>query len=529
VSEILKEMLKWTAVFTAGGVATYYRRLSIEQLVFLRQANKMAINLRQHYFETLLKKRISVFSEKNSANLAHQLGSDIWQISHTLIYEFSSAMRGAAFLTGGVGFLIYTSAPLTCVTLMPISALAVLSRYYGGILKKEREKLAQIARFNQMYTQERLAQIKTVKLFTSESQEIKKYQSLLENMYNQSVQVAHYTGKHQGIMEGFGQNSMLWCIGYGAYLITIDSGLTVGKLTAFAMYSMYSGMGFRLLASGYTEMKKISGVYQQIYETASNLNEEAINLSESKSAETVSTKFPYIEFKNVKFKYPARDSAVLQDVSLQIGFGEIVGIVGHSGSGKSSIFHLLTQLYRPDFGNVLIGGVDLQAKPEWWSRQMISIVSQESQLFSGTILDNIRYSKPDATEEEVVEACRNSDALEFIMELPDKLLTQVGEAGNALSGGQRQRIAIARALLKNPSIFLFDEATSALDASSESYFQNIIKSQFKGKGYTVLIITHRVRSLRDIVDKFVLVDEGRVVACDTFDKIKDINEFKLLL
>ena len=489
----------------------------------------MAINLRQHYFETLLRKRISVFSEKNSANLAHQLGSDIWQISHTLIYEFSSAMRGCAFLTGGIGFLLYTSAPLTCVTLLPISALAVLSRYYGGILKKEREKLAQIARFNQMYIQERLAQIKTVKLFTSESHEIKNYHKLLDNMYNQSVHVAHYTGKHQGIMEGFGQNSMLWCIGYGAYLISIDSGLTLGKLTAFAMYSMYSGLGFRLLASGYAEMKKISGVYQQIYETAVIPNEEAINLTQAKCIEPVSTSYPYIELKNVNFKYPARDTAVLENFNLKIAFGEVVGIVGQSGSGKSSIFHLLTHLYRPDSGNVLIGGTDLQAKPEWWSRQMISIVSQESQIFSGTILDNIRYSKPEATEEEVLEACKNADAYDFIMELPDKLLTQVGESGNALSGGQRQRVAIARALLKNPPIFLFDEATSALDASSEGYFQNIIKSHFKGKGYTVLIITHRVRSLKDIVDRFILVDDGKVIATDTYEKMKSINEFKVLL
>lgn len=470
-----------------------------------------------------------MFSEKNSGNLAHQLGHDIWQISHTIVYELSSATRGAAFFTGGIGYLLYTSVPLTCVTLVPISALAVLSRYYGSILKKERESLAQIARFNQSYTQERLSQIKTVKLFTAEGQEVKNYQKLLQKLYDQSVVVANYTAKHQGTMEGLGQNAMLWCIGYGAYLISIDSGLTLGKLTAFAMYSMYSGLGFRLLASGYAELKKVSGVYKQIHEIASTPLEESINLSQLKISEDIDKTFPYIELRDVSFKYPARDSAVLDKVSIKINFGEIVGIVGQSGSGKSSIFNLLTHLYRPDAGNVFIGGIDLQSKPEWWARQMISIVSQESQLFSGTILENIRYSDPAASEEAVLEACKRADADEFIMQMPEKLNTQVGEFGHALSGGQRQRILIARALLKKPSIFLFDEATSALDASSEGYFQGIIKNEFRGKGYTVLIITHRVKALRDIADRILLINEGKVVAFDKYETLKSHPEFKLLI
>jgi ABC-type multidrug transport system fused ATPase/permease subunit len=216
-------------------------------------------------------------------------------------------------------------------------------------------------------------------------------------------------------------------------------------------------------------------------------------------------------------------------VSIKINFGEIVGIVGQSGSGKSSIFNLLTHLYRPDAGNVFIGGIDLQSKPEWWARQMISIVSQESQLFSGTILENIRYSDPAASEEAVLEACKRADADEFIMQMPEKLNTQVGEFGHALSGGQRQRILIARALLKKPSIFLFDEATSALDASSEGYFQGIIKNEFRGKGYTVLIITHRVKALRDIADRILLINEGKVVAFDKYETLKSHPEFKLLI
>jgi ABC-type multidrug transport system fused ATPase/permease subunit len=211
--------------------------------------------------------------------LAHQLSSDLWQISHSLIFELSSALRGAAFFAGGIGFLLYTSVPLTVATLLPISSLAVMSRYYGTKLKKERENMAQLARKTQAYTQERLSQIKTVKLFTAEGFELKKYQSAMEEIYSQAMVVAKLGAKHHGIMEGLGQNSLLWCIGYGAYLISIDSGLSMGKLTAFALYSMYSGLGFRLLASGYTELKKVSGIYQQIHTNATSPDEETVSFS----------------------------------------------------------------------------------------------------------------------------------------------------------------------------------------------------------------------------------------------------------
>jgi ABC-type multidrug transport system fused ATPase/permease subunit len=263
--EILKSVGKWTVVFTIGAIATYYRRLTIDQLVIYKKANKLAMTLRKSYYEILLQKRINVFAEQNSGNLAHQLSHDIWQISYTLTYEISSAMRGVAFFTGGIGFLLYTSAPLTLVTLAPISSLALVSRYYGNNIKKRREEMAEVARANHTYAQERLSQIKTVKLFTAEGFEIKKYSEMLQKLLDKSMEVAQISAKHHGLIEGLGQNAILWCIGYGAYLISIDSGLSLGKLTAFAMYSMYSGLGFRLLSSGYTELKKVSGIYKQIY------------------------------------------------------------------------------------------------------------------------------------------------------------------------------------------------------------------------------------------------------------------------
>lgn len=167
------------------------------------------MTLRQNYYKMLLQKKIPIFAEQNSGNLAHQLGHDIWQISYTLTYELSSAMRGAAFFTGGVGFLLYTSAPLALVTLLPISSLALVSRYYGNLLKKERELMAGIARANHTYIQERLSQIKSVKLFTAEGYEMNKYTEQLEKLFSKSIDVAQLSAKHHSLIEGLGQNAVL--------------------------------------------------------------------------------------------------------------------------------------------------------------------------------------------------------------------------------------------------------------------------------------------------------------------------------
>ena len=238
--------------------------------------------MRTDYYRVLLQKKIPIFAEQNSANLAHQLGHDIWQIASTMTFEISSALRGAAFFTGGIGFLLYTSAPLTLVTLLPISTLALVSRYYGNVLKKERGLMADIARSNYAYIQERLSQIKTVKLFTAESYELNKYGMLNDKHLQKALEVSRLSAKHHGLIEGLGQNAVLWCIGYGAYLISIDSGLSLGKLTAFAMYSMYTGLGFRLLASGYTELKKVSGIYKQIHANANMPDVEIVNYGNEK-------------------------------------------------------------------------------------------------------------------------------------------------------------------------------------------------------------------------------------------------------
>jgi subfamily B ATP-binding cassette protein HlyB/CyaB len=223
-----------------------------------------------------------------------------------------------------------------------------------------------------------------------------------------------------------------------------------------------------------------------------------------------------IRFENVSFQYGAGAPTVLDRLSLSINPGTSVGIVGRSGSGKSTIAKLVQRLYLPTDGAIYIDGIDVRHMNPWWLRNNIGVVLQESYLFSGTIRDNIALPRPDAPMELIIEAARLAGAHEFIAQLPEGYDTFVGERGSALSGGQKQRIAIARALITNPRILIFDEATSALDYESERIIQeNLAKIR---KGRTLIIIAHRLSAVRDC-DAIIALDRGRIIEAGTHSEL----------
>lgn len=512
----------WSIVYTIGAIATYCRRITAEKICLA-----LSMQLKNDYFTELLKKKIDAYGEQQTGSLTQQLNKDINEISSIMTTEISSVMRGFAFLFFSLLFLVYNCAELTVFILLSMGVLGGVGAYYGKFLKKARGELANLTRELNSFTQEKFMQIKTVKLFTGESIELKAFSEREEKIKEQSLIVGEYTSRFYAIMEFLGENSVIWSAGYGVYLLHTTPYLTIGKLTAFGTYGVYTSMGFNLMVTGYTEIIKASGLYSNILQI----------LSDKTNCEEIQTEQPKVLRKNVgvpvqmqavSFTYPGREVPVLFDISVNIKSGEIWGIVGQSGNGKSTMFHLLTKLYSPDSGKILIDGVDIETQPAWWARQFISIVSQDALLFSVSILENIKYSRPNASFEEVEEACRRADALEFIENLPGKFNTQVGENGFSLSGGQRQRIAIARALLKEPQLLLLDEATSGLDGNSEASIQNIIEREVKKRGFTVIIITHRIHTLKGLTDYIALVKNGKITAAGTYEEISCTQDFQLL-
>lgn len=304
---------------------------------------------------------------------------------------------------------------------------------------------------------------------------------------------------------------------YGATLVQ-NGELTVGDLLSFVLYTTFIGGSIAGLGDLFGQIQKAIGASERILEILEEPEEV-----ESKEQESIIVEGE-IAYENVTFSYPTRkEMPVLKSISFHVPHGSKVALVGQSGAGKSTIIQLLMRFYQPDTGKILIDGKDNQSYSISALRKHIGVVPQEVILFGGTILENIRYGKPDATEDEVVEAARQANALDFILSFPEQFDTIVGERGIKLSGGQRQRIAIARAILKNPSILILDEATSSLDAESERLVQDALEKLMKDR--TTIIIAHRLATIRK-VDRIYVIGDGQITEQGTHDELTTDEEGK---
>ena len=298
----------------------------------------------------------------------------------------------------------------------------------------------------------------------------------------------------------------------GAYLV-LEGQLTLGQLIAFRIISGYVT----------TPLLRLSNLYQSFQQTSISLERLAdIVDTPQESTEIDKKNIPLssikgkVSYKNVSFRFTDKGPLQLSNVSLNVSQGEFVAVVGQSGSGKSTLTKLLTRLYEPLSGEILIDDMDI-AKVELYSlRRQIGIVPQDSLLFEGSVQDNIALSNPEATSDEVIAAARVASAHEFIMSLPSGYASSVGERGGSLSGGQRQRIAIARTILQNPRLLIMDEATSALDYQTERLVSLNIMERFRGK--TVFFITHRLNSIVH-ADKIIMMNDGQIEEVGTHQEL----------
>jgi ABC-type multidrug transport system fused ATPase/permease subunit len=287
----------------------------------------------------------------------------------------------------------------------------------------------------------------------------------------------------------------------------------VGDLISFILYTTFIGASFGGIAEMYAQIQKAVGATERVFELLDEVPEN-INSTPNLATEKITGN---VSFKKVSFSYPSRpEIEVLKDVNFDINFGQKIAIVGPSGAGKSTIASLLLRFYNIDKGEILIDGKNINAFPLEQLRGNMSIVPQDVILFGGTIKENIAYGKPTATDEEIMQAAKQANAYNFIEGFPEQMETLVGERGIKLSGGQRQRIAIARALLKNPSILILDEATSSLDSESEKLVQEALEILMQGR--TSFIIAHRLSTIRK-ADQILVLDGGTITEKGTHQEL----------
>ncbi len=470
--------------------------------LFVNFTENTLANLRSALYSNLVKLPMSFFSQKRVGELNSRISADITQIQDTLTSTIAEFLRQFILIIGGVILLATESLKLTLLMLSVVPLVAVAAVIFGRFIRKYSKKVQDQVAESQVIVEETMQGISIVKAFANEWYEIARYNGKIKEV----VKLAIKGGKYRGYFASF----IIFCL-FGAIVavvwygvrLSIAGEMSVGQLISFVLYSTFVGASFGGIAELYAQIQKAIGATERVFELLDESPEKINSHQNSTAIEKIQGN---VTFKNVQFSYPSRkEIMVLKDVNFTAKFGQKIAIVGPSGAGKSTISSLLLRFYDIDAGEIIIDGKNIYDYDLENLRGNMSIVPQDVILFGGTIRENIAYGKPDATEEEILLAAKQANAFNFIEGFPEKFDTLVGERGIKLSGGQRQRIAIARALLKNPSILILDEATSSLDSESEKLVQEALEILMQGR--TSIIIAHRLSTIRS-ADQILVLDNG---------------------
>lgn len=506
-----------TIALSLVGILLFQSLFSFFRLsLFVNFTENTLANLRLALYSNLIKLPMSFFSQKRVGELNSRIGSDITQIQDTLTSTIAEFLRQFILIIGGVILLATQSLKLTLMMLAVVPLVAVAAVIFGRFIRKYSKNVQDQVAESQVIVEETLQGISNVKAFANEWYEIARYKGKI----NEIVKIAIKGGQYRGYFASF----IIFClfgsivavVWYGVTL-SISGEMTVGQLISFVLYSTFVGASFGGIAELYAQIQKAVGATERVFEL---LEETPENIKSTRTTATEKIK-GNVTFKNVAFSYPSRkEIQVLKDVSFSANFGQKIAIVGPSGAGKSTISSLLLRFYDIESGQILIDDKNIYEYDLENLRGNMSIVPQDVILFGGSIRENIAYGKPDATEEEIFKAAKQANALDFVNGFPEKFETLVGERGIKLSGGQRQRIAIARALLKNPSILILDEATSSLDSKSERLVQEALETLMEGR--TSIIIAHRLSTIRN-ADAILVLNEGKIAEQGTHKELLEIE------
>ncbi len=471
-------------------------------------ATKMVFDLKKTIFTAIERLSLSFFSGRQTGGLMTQVNDD-----STVIYEFfcDSIPRLIINIVQVVVLtvLLFLIQPmLALISLLTVPLYFLLMRWSYWIQKKLHAKRFAGSRRLSAHLSDVLSGMRVVKAFAREEDETARFDVRSEELARSDRKLAIF---HNYVLHAAGillylANIFSWALG-GWMVITGKGNMTYGMLVTFIAYvnMIYSPLHF--FSDMINRTADCTNAMQRLFE----IMDAEPDVRESENAVTSDKVEGAVEFRNVSFSY-VKGRRVIDNVSFSIPAGGTLGIVGHTGAGKSTLANLMMRLYDAEEGEVLMDGVNVKELSFASLYENIAIVSQETYLFMGTILENIRYAKPDATYEEVIEASKRAGAHGFIMRLPDAYHTKVGFGNQDLSGGEKQRISIARAILKNPRILILDEATAAMDTQTERMIQDAITELSEGK--TTIMIAHRLSTLRD-ADQLIVIERGKVAESGT--------------
>jgi len=486
----------------------------IRVYTFTFVSERTVADLREHIYAKIVWLPLSFYDSRRIGELLSRITSDVGTLYDTFTFTLAELLRQVLILAIGIPVIFFLYPKLTIFMLLTFPLLVLAALFFGKFIRKLSKKTQDQLASSNVIVEETLQSIAVVKSFTNELFEVLRYKKSL----NEVVKTAIHASRYRGAFISFtivalfgGIVAVSW---YGAYLVQSKEA-EVGELFSFVIYTAFIGGSIAGLGDIYSQIKRSIGASERILEILNQSDEQTESLGSIKLKGD-------IEFKNVSFSYPTRnDFEVLKDISFKIKPGEKIALVGPSGSGKSTIINLLMRFYPVSSGDILVDQSNNQSYNLSDYRSNIGIVPQEVILFGGTIRENISYGRPGASIEEIIDAAKKANALEFIESFPEKIETLVGDRGIKLSGGQRQRIAIARAILKNPVILILDEATSSLDAISENLVQEALEKLMENR--TTLVIAHRLSTIRK-VDRILVIKDGQIAESGSHDDLIKLHD-----
>ncbi len=494
----LAGVLAVAVVLSGATYARFYLMMST--------AERVIADLRSTVFEHIIGLSSDFFGATRTGEIISRLTNDTTQLQMVIGFGFSMFLRNLLMMVGAVVLLFVTSPKLAALVLLGVPATLIpiflLGRRVRGLSRANQDRVADVS----AHVDEAIHEILTVQAYVHEAEE--------RAHFNRRVESACEVGVAR-VRQKAGLIALVMLIAFSAIAVILWIGghdvlagkITAGELSAFVFYASIVASGAGTVSEVWGEIQRAAGACERLM--------EILDTSASVQAPATPVRFPdrvrgRVSFEGVQFSYPSRpEQPALSDFDLEIEPGEHIALVGPSGAGKSTVMGLLLRFHDPQFGRVCIDGVDIRRCDPADVRRRIALVPQDPVIFATSVLENVRYGRPQATQAEVVRALRAAHAEEFVERLPEGLRTELGERGARLSGGQRQRLSIARALLADREILLLDEATSALDSVSERLVQDALVNLVRGR--TSLTIAHRLSTVQD-ADRIVVLDHGRIHA-----------------